>query len=1050
MVELKNFQENAIKEKIENMLDRLVSTEPFNKYYGNIKIIYEKNYAIFINNFNEKKDYDILNSDIYNKFDALPNPKYSTQEILVYTRPVKELEKILTYPYYKKFNFETFVSYQYNPSLFSSENINNNIFFESYILTPTVTPYTKNIVVIKYDQTAYDFYFDDRLFIDMYVIHNNLGEKYLVFNSLELGSLPEVYHYHIQKVNLIKPSMKKLYDGLYEINGGRYIVENRQMINNPYAKMYCINISEIGFEILKKIFGIFLWNCRFVVIDGIKYKFSAQIFFYKFDGDSYLMFGFRKNRVSDIVITPDGYLSDAYYDQIYGDAFAKYGIIYLPVGIIHTNNYKILSDDLVVEIKNPFHYHPNISKIFKNILKSKNNTISKNLLKLGYLSNCLSLNKFFNNKNKIFCVACNNLPILYKYSDTYIESVTECGLMDIGNNMMYYIKINNLSMEQHIENEIASNMEYVYPKYYGTMISNERYMLFEQINTNLDIFIEYEWQNLYFNDNVINAFLVQFYYCIKKLSDNNLLWDTYDLQDILVAKENRMIVDYNLNLIDVSISRNNTDFKINCHGYCLRLKFKKKYKKYDASTVYLNFVRSLNNKLSQYEIYNNTLQYIINDTNFAFDNIYKYFYYAWDILAHRPPYYECLNIYQHIMCDNKYDTYDLCIANIPEVDIKNSCGAVAHEYKKLLDCLNMNGIIDRYCKIEKNMIGECTEKYKIEYLLNVIKNKRYEIKFDKITIPKGTIFVSGTNNSLNDNAETYAENKYWTNQISYLAHYSDLNNPGYLSNLFSNYMKNNTLSRIMIYSNKRDVEIYKVEKKSLKNNIHTSQLGIDYNFFPNINDFVDFYSSFISDILFEKNMDPVIFQQYIDKWIRDNGFFSGADVVIQDLFNFCLKTVDSNMIGYSNYNPLDQMIEYIVFRPVDNFDLVSVLKPFDDQIIIFDSINIFNNYMSSAILNFTDNVISTDKFNKELLDIILNNNDRNDNKKLFVRLMEKLYPKIFLILDYIVNNEYNLFTKPIMSNKILYKIKYTDIVNQRVGGFVEKYTKYKKKNYLQL
>ena len=62
----------------------------------------------------------------------------------------------------------------------------------------------------------------------------------------------------------------------------------------------------------------------------------------------------------------------------------------------------------MVEIKNPFHYHPNISKIFKNILKSKNNTISKNLLKLGYLSNCLSLNKFFNNKNKIFSVACNN------------------------------------------------------------------------------------------------------------------------------------------------------------------------------------------------------------------------------------------------------------------------------------------------------------------------------------------------------------------------------------------------------------------------------------------------------------------------------------------------------------------------------------------------------------------------------------------------------------------------------------------------------------------
>jgi hypothetical protein len=1052
MVELTNYVDRQIRNTVLNMFDKIQNTQPFNRYYNSIRIETDKNFIKYINNFleNNEPTYDILSSEKYVKFDFLPNPKYSTQDIVVYMRSIKELEKMLTYDYYTKFNFDTFVSYKYNPTLYNSEKINKQNIIESYILTPTITPHLGNIVVIRLDKNAYDFYFENRLFADMWQTYISLPDNYLVYNSIELGSLPEIYHYHIQKVKLTKPRMIKLTEGFYKIDGNISLIDNGDQYYNPYANMYCIGVDEIGIDNLLENLGVFLWKCRYVVIDDIAYKFSSQIFLYNFGDQDYLMFSFKKNKISNIRLVNES-LSKEYYDDIYGDSYQKYGLIYLPLGIIICNeksNPRFLDNDIIKSIKLPYVYHPTIEKIYADVFGSNktNNKISTGT----YLSECLKINNIFNtvDVHSDTKINCNRLPILYTYTDKYFDLQTECGLINIDNNLLHYIK--NLNVPTSIIKLMSTNNNIgnVFVKYYG-MFNNksDTYMLFEHTYTNLDLFIDFEKDKLANNSNILNAFLLNIYYCVEELSISNYGYDISSLSDILVCKETRMIVDYNVNnKLIVSVSNNNTDFKINCNGYCLKLKMKKSTGiKTSSNNLYYNFVQLLKNKCDRYGITNLSLDAMINNRETKFNNLHNYFTYAYDIIAHRPPYYLNFDFYSYYKCHNTYDNHIKCIGTIPVVEINAKCNNII-KFNEFFDCLKNNNLINKYCSNTQAIVNDCTGRINIKDLINLIATTKNSINFETIIIPENTLFVSGTNNNVNDNIETYNENKYWMNQISYFAHISELKNIGYLSNLFSNYMSNNTTSRIMVFRNYAPVKIIKIQSDNQKKNT-VSILNFTYNMFSDSSEFVNHYVKIIVQLMFNNNISIDEFNNMMDNYIRHRGIITGFDVFVQDVLNFCLKSLDSNIIGYTNHNPIDNMIEYIIFKPCNNFQLISVIKPFNDELIIFDSIQIFNNAMINYVAtDYSNKVINLEKFNKSVLEILNTNNVINDNKKLFSYLMKKMYP---IISDIFYNMQPksitdDMFTKLISgSNSILYRFEYVDLVNKI--DHKRKYDKYKRK-----
>ena len=113
------------------------------------------------------------------------------------------------FSYYDNFMYNDIQTYKFNPTIYQS------ILCGNYILTPTISPYTNDhIVVISFDinkkksnNNAISFYYNNNLILDMFEIFKNIinyDKTFTVVNNIETGSLPEVYHFHIftNKFNL--------------------------------------------------------------------------------------------------------------------------------------------------------------------------------------------------------------------------------------------------------------------------------------------------------------------------------------------------------------------------------------------------------------------------------------------------------------------------------------------------------------------------------------------------------------------------------------------------------------------------------------------------------------------------------------------------------------------------------------------------------------------------------------------------------------------------------------------------------------------------------
>ena len=172
----------------------------------------------------------------------------------------------------------------------------------------------------------------------MYEIFCNLtkkDEKYFLVNSLEVGSLPDTYHFHILKQKEINniSNLKTFSDEEYIINNIKIYIINDKYI---YKSLYIIYDINIG--IINKI-PLLLEKLR--SYDNKHYM--AQIFFIKIeDNKKYidcLVITFKRVIITKKILNESNKFNQDYYDELFGNKNDKYEkLIYYPIGIIFYKN----------------------------------------------------------------------------------------------------------------------------------------------------------------------------------------------------------------------------------------------------------------------------------------------------------------------------------------------------------------------------------------------------------------------------------------------------------------------------------------------------------------------------------------------------------------------------------------------------------------------------------------------------------------------------------------------------------------------------------------
>ncbi|ARF10129.1 hypothetical protein Hokovirus_1_8 [Hokovirus HKV1] len=1027
---------------IQNMFREVTLTSPFNTYYNNVKIQVVNNYTVYVNNFNNLKNtYDILNEAEYYKYNELPSPKYSTSNIPVYMKPIHELENMLTYNYYKKFNFGYIHTYNFNPTLFASKYLNNY----NLIITPTITPYTSNLVALIPSNTAYDFFIDSKKLLDsMYELYIDLNkdQKYLIYNSLETGSLPELYHFHIQKIELTKPKLEQISKGLYKV-----------INDNIWGNMYCFAIQEMSWDKLCLILPLLLFKCRSYVKEDDKYKYSAQIYLYPFDNVDYLYFSFKKNNVKNIKLNPDKYLINEYWQELYGNSYVKYNMRYLPVGIImynnDTNKPLIINDEVIKEIHSAYHYHPNIKNVYKKVLITlTGKTRDHSIIPYDYINSCISLTARFaftlyGNK-KIINGSCKNLPFLYKDTEQFFGSEVNTGVLYINGNKFYVINVDNNSdkQEESIHKIVKYNCPFIFPYYYNSFVNDKKkYMCFQSIQTNVLKYLNFNKHDLK-HDFIHLCILVVAYNLLYLYQKHNLVYDIDTLEDLLVCDENRGLIDYEFNDFNYPIGKTLNDFKILHNGNNILFKFKNlnnnilsnSNNNININDSFKKFIFLLNDKVNNFN--NLLLINIINSNNFNINDVPKLFDFSINNFAYRPPNYQNYNIYKNFKCKKSYESLIKCTPDaFEELEKKNDSDFMMQKEK-----------LQKYCDMILNENNDCSNKIEYDNLINTIKNSNFDFfkHFEEINLPQDEIFVSGTTNNKDQSTEIFTENSHYFNKITYVAHMSGLIYQTYLFHLYNTYMKNTSFSRIIVYKS-IESKIYKLKKpiNTQAGNVKSSVLKIDYITHKDDVEFYEDYFEVVRQILF-----PEITKNNFFELLKIYKKLSNFDLIIgvfaQDLFNFCMNVKYPSVLGYTNYNTHDDMVEYIIFKPKLVLEPIAVIKPTVTDIKIFYNINILNNYFENLRQSYSDKYLNTDymkillnkKNNKKIYDAIIKIQQIQNDDVMAIFMFYIYYGinHIFRIINQIKEMRHNLFTSPIL-NDTFFSVSHDDINDFYINNF---------------
>lgn len=447
------------------------------------------------------------------------------------------------------YNFITIDNYTFGTKNITLPNKNINpipyiLWNNKYIICPTLDPVHTNhlIIILKEPRRAHEFYFDASILKDMFEFVTITGQY--LYNSIELGSIPEKIHFHTS--NEVPP-----------INNVTKMVENiLPLYTDIKIKMWKLNqlchigyyfeIDNNGLDRFTKMLPAILFNSLF----DKTHKYMAQLFICpKMHYDFYrVIITFRRASINNIVPI-DGKFKQEYYNELFGNKIElcygkyigmtgnlrfnilgyepiQYNYTNMPIDIIEDNDLKAMKDYCfnnthvkLNEYCKLFHFNQifenNVAKIF-----TKNTRSSKIINTFYYLP-------------AIYFYKINNIKKLYSINDnSYIGSNN--------NNIYMFEKINSVNMIKYINNYKLINK--YYPQYTDELISivnsqqhiNGIYLVKKSIISNIETFIKLK-------STYKNSLYALIYYQLYLFYVNfNMVYENITLDDIFVKKQHHM------------------------------------------------------------------------------------------------------------------------------------------------------------------------------------------------------------------------------------------------------------------------------------------------------------------------------------------------------------------------------------------------------------------------------------------------------------------------------------------------------------------------------
>jgi len=534
----------------------------YNKFYylplkNNIQIILKyyphyscdsKDYCMIKYKNNYNMPYNIIETDIY-------NDKY-------YYRANTHLHDML------KDDYIDYITVDNNKIY--GKNIIPKLEWKKYIICPTIDPvHINHLLLIRKDFIrAHQFYFpsdDVKLLNDMFEFNRLTG--YYIYNSIELGSIPEVVHFHTSNES---PPL----DNITNINKS-----NLSIYSTNFIKLYKVNFNcynsyyiELSNDFIGefiKVFPKILYESRYIDDD----KYMAQIFICPYKYNFYrVVITFRKVK-KYLTIPNNGYYSEEYYNQLFGKKYElcfgksigytdtlRFNILgYEPIIInyepyeknfndikaaVESNDYSIVNSCLNKTSEFLKDYCQKIfvyNQVFEETFKKEFNKISFNTQEPLYDS--FKLNRIiFNiddiNKNK------DKYDYLFmNYDDIELNlSINKSSLIKyVSHNNKLYQSIQFDNDDSFINHIITNKILYNMSKLFSTKIYDigKNKVYYKYIKTDLNTFLDEEEIRYGFDNkkNYSNVFFLMLLYQIYVLYKNGYVFENFESNNIFICND---------------------------------------------------------------------------------------------------------------------------------------------------------------------------------------------------------------------------------------------------------------------------------------------------------------------------------------------------------------------------------------------------------------------------------------------------------------------------------------------------------------------------------
>lgn len=865
----------------------------------------------------------------------------------------------------------------------SNITVKYSMISDEYILTPTTRPiFDDDIIVINNTYSAYNFYHDNhkKLFEDMFNIYSKLIEKdntFILLNSLEVGSLPDIFHFHIYKnkfsIEYTNENLEFLIDEYYKVN------ESSVFSNSYLFKNICLTKLN---KIRKSLYLSRNYN---------NYIYKSQLYFITLDGQICLLITFRKVNHMFIDNKPQ------YYLKLFGKMYEEKGLIYLPYGIIITNNkisieelHHLIDSNEINDIKKNYVHNDYFERCIKDELDNdvlnynieyeytKNNEIiSTDKIGLSY-----KLYKYINNTiipgfNKYINIISDDLTLDDFNKLTIKQSDDIYNILLFDEEYSYIIKDNDI-VQNIIFNQILQDNENVLPYFYCKIqVESKIIYIFEGIryNTLID-FIHKDADNIRRDNNLILYFCIVIKYYIDKKYINYEL----NLDDCLITYNSKPIIDYVFSTNTfITVCHTNTNDELDNNKSCIY---------HYNHDIKINPNKLLNSRgisqLDNYFEFCHRLNQILGSKGVSinsFDESNKLFNNKYNIFSHKTDTYFMIDKIWRYKYSNTLENPDN--SNNPDKHIK-------YEYIKESILNNKQVFITGMYPFTQ------TELLKDDILLTVTDNTNktlYDIQESQIFTRNESIYFIKFDKDSND---------FFKHIEQAIYHYIK-------SDLFS---YNNF--HISIYKLKKQKKFYIISETFNHGNYSTSQYtDILY---PILNNFMSLIN-FPLPTEYINRLNPVDKLTYC-----------------QQLLYFICNIIyyDNDVIGGTTSKlEIDKVIEYVVFNPNNTLSLSGILKLSTNNYYIFYNYNLYLDALFYQIIQQTN------------IELKYNVNDENDMTYISSqkdKLMFYLNTNILQIKDQLELfkfDPYNMFNRP--------AYLYADSPNNFSFIITKKYKKYKLK-----